>query len=390
MRLIFFICLGILTCFGKQLDVQVSAGSAVLMNAETGDLLYEKYAHLPSYPASTTKIATTLYILEQKVDLDQMVVVSRESLKFRPPADWDILPPYWLDKEGAMMGLRPGEALNVNTLLHALILASANDAANALAENIGGSVPGFMDMMNKYLSELGCTNTQFSNPHGLTHPEHWTTAYDLALMMKRALEIPKFREMCATLSFKRPKTNKQPEGEIELINPLMRPKSRYYYPKAIGGKTGYTEAAQFTYVAAAEHEGRMLIAVLLGCKDRRERYLDAKKLFEVAFNEVKAKRRLIGPETIFKKEVDGIKVPLKASLVRPLSIEYFPSEEPVCKAVLHWEVDHFPIKKGQKAGEVHILSENGRFLMKGDLIAKEDVKGSLLFTLKQKLLSLFK
>ena len=383
-------CFAFLTCFGKHLEVKINADSAVLMNAETGVILFKKHAHLPTYPASTTKIATTLYILEQEIDLDQMIVVSRESLKARPSTDWDVLPAYWLDREGVIMGLRAGEVLNVDTLLHALILASSNDAANALAENIGGTIPQFMDMMNEYLRELGCSNTHFSNPHGLTHPDHWTTAYDLALIMKRALEIPKFREICATLSFKRPKTNKQPEGEIELSNPLMRPKSRYYYPKAIGGKTGYTEAAQFTYVAAAEHEERILIAVLLGYKDRRERYLDAKKLFETAFNEMKAKRRLIGPETVFKKEVDGIKSPIKASLVRPLSIEYFPSEEPSCKAVLHWEIDRIPLKKGQKAGEVHVLSEDGRLLAKGNLIAKEEVKGSLLFTLKQKFSRLFK
>lgn len=390
LRLFFCFCLSFFACFGKQLDVEVSATSAVLINSDTGVVLYEKHAHVPAYPASTTKIATTLYILEQEIDLDKTVIVSRESLRPRPPKDWDILPPYWLDSDGVMMGLKAGEALTVDTLLHGLILASANDAANALADDIGGSVPQFMDMMNEYLRELGCKNTQFSNPHGLTHPDHWTTAYDLALMMKRALEIPKFREMCATLTFKRPKTNKQPEGEIEMTNPLVRPKSRYYYPKAIGGKTGYTEAAQYTYVAAAECEGRTLIAALLGCKDRRVRYIDAKKLFDAAFSEKKAKRRLIGPETVFKKEVDGVKLPVKASLVRPLIIEYFPSEEPKCKAALHWDIDQLPIRKGQKIGEVHILAENGRFISKGDLMSREDVKGTILFTLKKKLLGLFK
>lgn len=388
MRLIFCFCF--LTCFGKQLDVEVSAPSAILMNAETGVVLYEKHAHVATYPASTTKIATTLYILDQEIDLDKTVIVSRESLKGRPPKDWDVLPPYWLDSDGVMMGLKLGEALTVDTLLHALILASANDAANALAYDIGGSVPQFMDMMNEYLRELGCHNTLFSNPHGLTHPNHWTTAYDLALMMKRALEIPKFREICATLTFKSPKTNKQSGGEIKMTNPLLRPESKYYYPRAIGGKTGYTEAAQYTYVAAAEHEKRTLIAALLGCVDRRVRYVDAKKLFDAAFKEVKAKRRLIGPETIFRKEVDGVKLAVKASLVRPLGIEFFPSEEPKCKAALHWQIDQLPIRKGQKIGEIHILAEDGRFLNKGDLISREDVKGTILFALKQKLFRLFK
>lgn len=359
------------------------------MNADTGAVLFEKHAHVPAYPASTTKIGTTLYILNQEVDLDQLAVVSKESIQPRPPKDWDVLPPYWLDSDGIMLGLKVGEALTIDTLLHGLMLYSANDAANVIAENLGGTIPKFMEGLNQFLHDIGCKNTKFSNPHGLTHPEHWTTAYDLAIMTKRALEIPKFRQLITTLVFKRPKTNKQPEGEIAMTNPIVKPQSRYYYPNAIGGKTGYTQAAQYTFVAAAEYEGRTLIAAVLGCKDRTIRYEDTKKLFETAFSEERAKRRLMGPETIFKKQVEGAKLPVKASLVKPITIQYFPSEEPKCKAALHWSIQGLPIRKGEKIGEVHILSDDGRFLDKGDIIAREDVKGTLLFWLQQKLTNLF-
>ncbi|EKE08412.1 MAG: hypothetical protein ACD_17C00181G0006, partial [uncultured bacterium] len=156
----------------------MGAASAILMNADTGALLFEKHAHVPSYPASITKIGTTLYILDQEVQLDQVCVVSTESLKRRPSTDWEKYPPYWLDKDGTTMGLKIGEALTVEALLHGLLMVSGNDAANVLAENIGsGSVPQFIERVNEYLRKIGCKNTQFSNPHGLTHPDHWTTAY---------------------------------------------------------------------------------------------------------------------------------------------------------------------------------------------------------------------
>jgi D-alanyl-D-alanine carboxypeptidase (penicillin-binding protein 5/6) len=207
----------------------------------------------------------------------------------------------------------------------------------------------------------------------------------MALMTKHALKIPKFRQIVTTLQYKKPKSNKQPEADINLTNPMLKPKSRYYYSKAIGVKTGHTSAAQDTLVAAAEHDGRTLIAVLLGCEKRGVRYEEAKKLFEMAFNEEKATRRLLGPENTFTKEVLGSKAPLKAAVLRPLSIDYFPSEEPKCKAVLHWSAEPLPIRKGQKVGEVHIQDEHNRFLQKGDLLALDEVKGSFFFTLKQKI-----
>jgi len=358
------------------------------MNADTGAVLFEKHAHVPAYPASTTKIATALYVLDQDIDLDRIATVSRESLKGKPPKGEPA--PWWLESDGTMMGLKVGEMLSLDALLHGLMLISGNDAANVIAEHIGGSIPKFMERINEYLLSIGCKNTQFKNPHGLTDPNHWSTAYDLALMTRRGLNIPKFRKLVSTLSYTKPGTNKQPQAEIILTNPLLKPKSRYYYPKAIGIKTGYTAAAKQTLVAAAEHEGRTLIAVLLGCEKKGERFEDARKLFDAAFNEVKATRRLMGPENIFTKEVPGSKTALKASLLTPLAISFFPSEEPKCKAALHWGFDQLPLRRGQKVGEVHILDDEDRFLGKGDLIALEEVKGSLFFALKEKISKFFR
>lgn len=318
------------------------------------------------------------------------LLVSKEALKGRPPTGWDVLPPYWLDSDGLVMGLRVGEKIPLRALLHGLMLTSSNDAANVVAENLGGTIPEFMDQLNAYLKSIGCKNTRLSNPHGLTHPEHWTSAYDLAIITKKALKNPMFRKLVTTLEYEKPKTNKQPKSTLKMQNYLVLPKSRYYYPMAIGVKTGYTELAGFNLVAAAEKEGRTLIAVVLGYEDKQERFEAVRMLFEKAFNEKKAKRRLAGPETIFTKQVLGAKRPVKASLVMPLYIEYYPSEEPACKAALHWTVSQLPISKGQKLGEIHILSEDGRFLEKGDLVSQEDVKGTLFFALQQLVMDLFR
>lgn len=389
MRVILLLTTLSLSLFSKQLEVEVAAPSAVLMNADTGAVLFEKHAHIPAYPASTTKIATALYVLDHQIDLERTATVSAECLRGRPLKDRDHH--YWLDSDGTIMGLKRGEVLTFDSLLHGMMLVSGNDAANTIAESLAGSIPKFMEMLNEYLQELGCKNTRFCNPHGLTHPDHFSTAYDMALMTKKALQIPKFRKIISTLVYLNPKTNKQPEREIRLTNPLMKPKSRYYYDKAIGVKTGYTAAAQDTLVAAAEHEGRTLIAVLLGCpKKTGDRFEDARRLFEAAFNEPKATRRLVGPENIFTKEIDGSKTALKAAVMKPVSIEFFPSEEPRCKAALHWSVNTLPIQKGQKVGEVQIKDENDQFLQKGDLVALEEVKGTFLFVLKEKFSKLFR
>lgn len=374
----------------KPLDVEVNGRSAILMNADTGAILFEKHAHLPTFPASTTKIATALYVLDKGEKLDRSAIVSAESLKGRPLTNREHLPPYWLDSDGSMMGLKRGETLTLETLLYGLMLVSGNDAANVIAEAVGGSVPAFMGMVNEYLQSIGCQNTQFSNPHGLTHSAHYSTAYDMALITQRALHFPKFRKMVSTLTYMKPKSNKQPQRELKLTNPLMKPDSRYYYSKAIGVKTGHSLAAQDTLVAAAEYEGRTLIAVLLGCQKAGARYEDAKRLFDAAFAEKKERRDLIGPDYIFTREVIGSNTPLKATLIKTLAIDYFPSEEPQCKAAVHWDPGHLPIRKGQKVGEVRVQDERGLLLQKGDLLAIEEVKGSVTFVLKEKFSNLFR
>ncbi len=384
MRLAFcFLCFWICSLFGESLEIEVNARSAILMNAETGAILYEKHAHIPAFPASITKIATALFILDHKKPaLDQVVTVSGESLKMKSvKVPRDSQPSYWQEIDGTRMGLLKGEILSFENLMYGLMMVSGNDAANVLAESVSGTIPTFMDEINQYIKGLGCLNTQFRNPHGLHHPEHFTTAYDICLITKKALQIPQFRDIVSTISYSKPKTNKQPQTEIKQHNPLLKP-GKHFYSKAIGVKTGYHSNAQNTLVAAAEHDGRTLIAVLLGCEKRTGRYEDAVRLFEMAFAEKKERRRLVGPENLFTKEIPGSKSSLNAAPFREVAIEFFPAEEPVCKAFVYWDVPPLPIRKGQRVGEIRIHDQDGRVLQKGDLVAKEEVKATLLFVLQ--------
>jgi D-alanyl-D-alanine carboxypeptidase (penicillin-binding protein 5/6) len=289
---------------------------------------------------------------------------------------------YGLEPDGTMMQLVRGEVLPYESLLYGLMLCSGNDAANVLAESIGGTVPAFVDKMNAHAASLGCKNTHFSNPHGLHHTEHYSTAYDMCLIARGALRHSKIRQIVSTISHPLPKTNKQPAREIKQQNKLLK-EGPYHYPKAIGLKTGFHSAAKYTLVAAAEHEGRTLIAAVMGTEKSIDRYVDARTLFEAAFAEKKERKRFLALDKVFTKELEGAKNTLRATIHNELAIEYFPAEEPQCKAFVHWTALNLPIAKGQKVGEVRILSENGTVLQNGDLFACEEVKATFLNRLKK-------
>ncbi|MCC6127972.1 MAG: D-alanyl-D-alanine carboxypeptidase [Chlamydiae bacterium] len=373
---LFCILLGSVSC----LEVELSARSAILMNADTGDVLFEKEAYLPAYPASTTKLATALFVLDgKKSALEQDICISSDALQMKL-SDTNYEVPYRLETGGTMMGLRKGEILSLEALLHGMLMVSGNDAANAIAHFHSGSVATFVEEMNDYLLRIGCQRTNYLNPHGLHHPEHKTTAYDLALIMQKGLTIPKFRELISKTSYCRPKSNKSPKGEIVTFNQLLKP-GKHYYQRAIGGKTGYHSQSMATLVAAAHHDGRTLIAVVLGCS-KAARYTDIKHLFEAAFREEPVKRILLEGNEIFSHTIEGAQSLLCASLEEPLAISYFPSEEPECRAFLHWDSLLLPIQKGQRVGEVQVIDQKSRLLIKAPLFAKKALKGTWSFRLK--------
>lgn len=355
--------------FSLQVDLQ--ARSAILINAESKAILFEKESKKLSYPASLTKIATSLFLLDgKKIDLNQQTKVTHTALNH-------------LKADGSAMGLVSGEILNYDSLLHGLLLVSGNDAAQVLAESVCGSIPQFMDELNQYLQNLGCTQTHFCNPHGYHDAEHMTTAYDLSLIAQKALQIPQFQEIVKKRGYLKPKTNRQKEVELKQTNRLMLP-GKHFYPKAIGVKTGYHSFAQYTLVAAAAHEGRTLIAVLLGCDKSEDRYRDAQKLFDAAFAEKKIERLLIPAYQVYQKSMEGANVDLEAIFYKDLTISYYPSEEPNVKAFIHWDDMQLPIQKGKRVGELRVCDDSGQILAKEILVARQDVKATFFHSIESK------
>lgn len=372
----------------KHLRCDVPAPTAILINADTGDVLYEKNARTPTYPASTTKVATALYALHKIEDtsLDEHIKASHEAVSAVTPSmrrNSGKHPSYRLEFGGTHMGLKFGEIMTFRSLMYGLMLSSANDAANAIAEYIGGDVSTFMVELNKYLKQIGCVNTHFTNPHGLSDSRHVTTAYDLALMTFHAMKYPFFCEVVKTTRYTRPKTNKQEESYLVQFNALLRP-GKHFYPHAIGVKTGYTDDAGRNLVAAAEKDGRRVIAVVLNCTDMSQRYRSCINLFEAAFNELKVERKLFSQQyDVFSVSLKGAEAPLEAILEKDVSVEYYPSEESKLHAKVRWGRMSLPIVQGDIVGEIQVLNEKGTIVLTEPLFAKKDVAATTSHKLSQ-------
>lgn len=225
----------------------VSASSAILMEQETGRVLYEKEAHKKRRIASITKIMTAILAIESG-KLDDMVTVSANAVK----------------AEGSSIYLKPGEKIKLEDLVYGLMLRSGNDAAIAIAEHVGGSLEGFVFMMNQKAEELGMKNTQFANPHGLDdHENHYSTAYDMALLTRYAMTDDTYREISGTKIHRAPNPAEKWDRVWKNKNRLLTE----LYEYTTGGKTGYTKRAKRTLVTTATKEGLDLIAVTLNAPD---------------------------------------------------------------------------------------------------------------------------
>lgn len=247
----------------------VAADSAVLMDGKTGEILYSKNMNTAYPPASTTKIMTALLVLEN-CKLDDIVTIGK-----KPP-----------NTEGNNICLIVEEQFTVKDLLYALILESANDCANALAEHISGSVENFALKMNERAKELGCKNSNFVNPNGLYHKYHKSSARDMALIMRELIKYKEFTEIATTMSYSIPATNKTVrERLIPNRNKLLIKNSGVYYEGCIGGKTGYTIQSKHSYVAGAVRGNSELIVALVHDQEKKF-YEDTIKLFNFGFKKL--------------------------------------------------------------------------------------------------------
>ena len=246
----------------------ISAKAAVLMDADTGTLLYAKDADEQLYPASTTKLLTCLIAVEN-LDLDDSITFSQTAID-AVPAD------------GSNIGMSVGETITVEQCLYGLMVGSGNECANALAEAVAGSIDAFVEMMNERAAELGCVNTHFANANGLHDDEHYTTAYDLALIAQAffANDICRTIGNCASYEFEA--TDTQPD-EFTLTNKHELITGETSYSGIIGGKTGYTSQAHENLVTGCEQDGMTLICVVMK-EDDPAQFEDTVSLLDYGFD----------------------------------------------------------------------------------------------------------
>ena len=246
--------------------------SVILMEESTGTILYEKNSDEAHYPASITKIMTTLLALENG-NLSDMVTFSDDAIN---------------NTEGSGIARDYGEQMTLEQCLYGVMLESANECAYAVAEHVGGTVENFVDMMNAKAKELGCTNTHFANPHGLQDENHYTTAHDMALIAQAAYQNETFRIIIGTKMYTIPPTNKHAEETVlrnhhDMLCTYHNANRKYLYPYCVGGKTGYTATANSTLVTYAEKDGMTLICVVMDTKSPNQ-FIDTVNLFDYAFD----------------------------------------------------------------------------------------------------------
>ena len=269
------------TAAGQLAEPVIASEGAVVMDAATGSILYGKNPYQKQYPASITKLMTALLVIEN-CSLDETVTFSASATT-------------GLEAGAVSLNLVEGDKLTVRQCLYALLLKSANEVGNALAEHVAGSVSAFADMMNKKAATLGCTGTHFTNPHGLNDPEHYTTPYDMALIGRAALANETLQKIASTRSYQLPATKKNEARTITMGHKMMYPTDSRYYPGIIGGKTGYTSKAGNTLVTGAEREGVRLIAVTM--KSNSSHYTDTKALLDYGFAKMTGEQVQTGPVT---------------------------------------------------------------------------------------------
>lgn len=246
--------------------------SVILMEESTGTILYEKNSDEAHYPASITKIMTTLLALENG-NLSDMVTFSDDAIN---------------NTEGSGIARDYGEQMTLEQCLYGVMLESANECAYAVAEHVGGTVENFVDMMNAKAKELGCTNTHFANPHGLQDENHYTTAHDMALIAQAAYQNETFRIIIGTKMYTIPPTNKHAEETVlrnhhDMLCTYHNANRKYLYPYCVGGKTGYTATANSTLVTYAEKDGMTLICVVMDTQSPNQ-FIDTVNLFDYAFD----------------------------------------------------------------------------------------------------------
>lgn len=327
--------------------VRLTATAALLMDAKTGQILYDRNAHLVWPPASTTKIMTALVALE-RTPLDTPITISSTAAHFR---------------EGSVVGLPDHARIPLRDLLYALLLSSGNDVALAIAEGVAGTVATFVAQMNERAWEMGATQTHFTSPHGLYNRDHYSTAYDLATIARTAMENPTFREIVQTRSW----VFSVPGKRARLLLNHNRLLTRY--PGADGVKTGYVHESGQTLVASASHDGWRLIAVVLHSGDL---YGDASRLLTYGFAHYHPVLLASAGEFLLTETLSAGDAPLVGTVPEPV-YGVLGTRDVVRRRVALDDSLTLPIRRGQRIGAVAFYAGE-RLLRTAPIVAASDVR----------------
>ncbi|MFZ7131727.1 MAG: D-alanyl-D-alanine carboxypeptidase family protein [Eubacteriales bacterium] len=340
----------------------IQSPSAILMEATTGKVIYEKNSNERHYPASITKILTAIIAIEE-TDLNETVVIGDDV-------------PHSITSDSSAIYLLPGEKLTIEQLLYALTVESANDAAVAIADYISGSVEDFSVLMNKKAKELGATQSHFVTPNGLHNDDHYVTAHDMGLIMREAIKHPILREMMTTVNYVIPATEKQITRYLWTKNKMLKiPTNKYYYDKIIATKTGYTTEAQYTLVSAAQENGMELVTVVLASNSTAE-YEDTLAMFQYGFSNFTMDTLVNKGDLIENYEFQNNSTPLKVISNETVSYVVDINNDSEITSELQLSNDlSLPIHKGQAIGTIEYILD-GEVIGQAHVIAGNEIKSN--------------
>ncbi len=383
--IIFLSILTPMTCYAEYNDsINLRADIACMICVDNDEAIFNKNYHKKSAPASLTKIMTALVALERCEDLQSPVVISQYAI--------DSL----VGTDSSTAGLVPGEKVTMYDLINCLLVKSANEAAIAIAEYVGGSVPAFLDMMNKKAKDLGCTGTNYVNVHGLDQDGQYTTAHDMYLICKEAMKNPVFKKIVGQTSYTMPKTNMNEERILPSTNFMIN--SNYtdcYVPYATGIKTGTTDDAGRCFITMASKNGYNYIAIIMGADPKDAvagenaeniAFIECKKMIEWTFSNIRYK--VVAEENEIITVLD-----VKYSWATDF-LELVPSEDVAALVPSNLDASSVyiqpdtdtpefvkaPVKKGEKIGTATVYYA-GEEIASVDMVASKSVSRSIILAL---------
>ena len=361
----------------------INARNAIVIDMNTGTVLYEKDADSKVPPASTTKIMTLLLVCEAvergDIKLNDVVTAKKADLELH-------------DDDASTVKIKAGEKLKLHDLLYCAMLVSANDACNVVAGHTAGSVDAFVNLMNEKAAELGCENTHFVNTNGLPSGEHYTTARELAVITQEALKYDLFRELCGTSEYTVPKTDSYKERKLSNSNALINPDAcygdQYVYEGAYGVKTGHTEAAGYCLVSAVKAGDFDLLAVVLGADGDSKtgkyfnNFADTINLLDYCRESWSSRCILSSDEELSKLPVEkgtedfvSLSPAFDISMLLPNDLDLGSYRRTV---KLNADALIAPVKQGTILGNVAVCDAEGEVVCTCDLVAASDVRMSLI------------